>query len=193
MSYNTPITDPPSYVCRRAAGAIEIDGLINEAAWSAAEAVLSDQFKADISRLIGSYPAKRAALLPVLHKAQGELGFLSDQVLVEIAELLEISPAEVLDTATFYDMYTRQKRGRHLIGVCESLSCELCGCNELLQALKDKLGIESGETTDDGKFSLITMQCLGACDYAPALLIGETLYKIVTVEQLDDILLRVDK
>jgi NADH-quinone oxidoreductase subunit E len=150
--------------------------------------VLAKKLRSEIKALFQRYPSKRAALLPSLHRVQDELGNLSDQAMVELAELLELAPAEVLDTATFYDMYTRQERGRHLIGVCESLSCELCGCEDLLHALKEKLGIEPGQTTDDDKFTLITMQCLGACDFAPAMLIDDTLYKTVRVEQLDEIL-----
>lgn len=163
-----------------------------QAAPKAADA-LDEQIKAEITKLFDSYPTKRAALLPSLHLAQEKFGCLPDEALVEIADLLELSPAEVLDTATFYDMYTREKRGKHLIGVCESLSCELCGCEEILQAIKDKLGIEPGQTTADEKFTLITMQCIGACDFAPALLLDDKLYKMVTVDQLDSILAQVDK
>jgi NADH-quinone oxidoreductase subunit E len=154
--------------------------------------VLAKKLRSEIEELFKRYPSKRAALLPALHKVQGELGYLSDAAIIEIAELLELAPAEVLDTASFYDMYTRQERGRHLIGVCESLSCELCGCEDLLHALKEKLGIEPGQTTEDKKFTLITMQCLGACDFAPAMLVDETLYKTVSVEQLDEILRNVE-
>ena len=154
--------------------------------------VLAKNLRSEIKASCKQYPTKRAALLPALHKVQDELGFLSDPAVVEIAELLELAPAEVLDTATFYDMYTRQERGRHLIGVCESLSCELCGCEDLLHALKEKLGIEPGQTTEDQNFTLLTMQCLGACDFAPAMLIDETLYKTVSVAELDGILMKVN-
>ncbi len=155
------------------------------------KSVLAKTLRSEIEGLFKKYPNKRAVLLPALHKVQGELGYLSDVALVEIAELLELAPAEVMDTATFYDMYIRQERGRHLIGVCESLSCELCGCEDLLHALKEKLGIEPGQTTEDKKFTLITMQCLGACDFAPAMLIDGTLYKTVSVAELDEILAKV--
>ena len=150
--------------------------------------VLAKKLRSKIKDLFARYPNKRATLLPTLHRVQEELGHISDAAIVEIAELLGLAPAEVMDTATFYDMYTRQERGRHLIGVCESLSCELCGCEDLLHALKEKLGIEPGQTTEDKKFTLITVQCLGACDFAPAMLVDETLYKTVSVEQLDEIL-----
>lgn len=154
--------------------------------------VLAKDLRSQIEALFPKYPNKRAALLPALHRVQDELGRLSDPAIAEIAELLDLAPAEVLDTATFYDMYTRQKRGRHVIGVCESLSCELCGCEDLLGALKEKLGIEVGQTTDDERFTLIAMQCLGACDFAPAMLIDDTLYKTVTVDQLDEIVRNVE-
>ncbi|MCP4709899.1 MAG: NADH-quinone oxidoreductase subunit NuoE [Planctomycetes bacterium] len=157
------------------------------------ELVLDHKVQNAVKALCKLYPTKQAALLPALHKVQAELGNLSDQAMIEIAQLLEISPAQVLDTAGFYDMYTREKRGKHLIGVCESLSCELCGCEELLAILKKKLKIEPGQTTGDGKFTLITMQCIGACDFAPAMLIDDKLYKTVTPEQLDKILLDIDK
>ena len=163
-----------------------------EATVSDDKPVLTKKLCSEIKDLFGRYPNKRAALLPTLHMVQGELGNLSDQAMVEIAELLELAPAEIMDTATFYDMYTRQERGRHLIGVCESLSCELCSCEDLLHALKEKLGIEPGQTTEDKKFTLITMQCLGACDFAPAMLVDETLYKTVNVAELDEILAKVN-
>jgi len=150
--------------------------------------LLDKKLKAQIAEVFASYPSKRAALLGSLHLVQDQLGHLPDAALVEVARLLEISPAEVLDTAGFYDMYTRPRRGQHLIGVCASLSCELCGGEELLKALKDKLGIEPGQTTADEKFTLITMQCLGACDFAPAMLVDDKLHKTVTIEQLDKIL-----
>ncbi|MBN1844331.1 MAG: NADH-quinone oxidoreductase subunit NuoE [Sedimentisphaerales bacterium] len=152
------------------------------------EPALDDKLRRQIRAMFKQYPTKRAVLLPALHRIQQQHRCLSPQALAEVAELLELSPAEVMDTASFYDMYSTTPRGRHVIGVCESLSCELCGGGELLTALRDKLGVEPGQTTADGKFTLITMQCLGACDFAPAVLIDETLYKCVTTEQLDEIL-----
>ena len=163
------------------------------AAESTTKSALDKKLQNAVKALCKLYPNKQAALLPTLHKVQTELGNLSDQAMIEVAQILEISPAQVLDTAGFYDMYTREKRGKHLIGVCESLSCELCGCEDLLNALKKKLKIEPGQTTADNKFTLITMQCLGACDFAPAVMIDEKLYKTVTVDQLDQILLEIDK
>ena len=157
------------------------------------ESALDHKLQNAVKALCKLYPTKQAALLPALHKIQAELGNLSDQAMIEVAQILEISPAQVLDTAGFYDMYARQKRGKHLIGVCQSLSCELCGCENILNAIQRKLNIQPGQTTADGKFTLITMQCIGACDFAPALLIDEKLYKTVTPDQLDRILLEIDK
>ena len=154
--------------------------------------VLNKQLCMAIGEQCKLYPTRQAALLGALHLVQDQLGRLSDRAMAEVAELLELSPAEVLDTASFYDMFHREGCGRHIIGVCESLSCELCGSAELLTALKEKLGIEPGQTTADGKYTLVTMQCLGACDFAPAMLIDRTLYKTVAPDELDGILQQVD-
>ncbi len=158
-----------------------------------AENVLDADMKKAIDEIAAKYPARQAALLPALHIVQGKLGKISEKAMIELGELLGISPAEVRDTASFYDLYSLDQRGKHLIAVCESLSCELCGCNELLEALEEKLGIKAGQTTADGKFTLIELQCLGACDFAPAMLVDQKLHKTVKPEQLDKILGQVDK
>jgi NADH-quinone oxidoreductase subunit E len=130
-------------------------------------------------------------LLPALHLVLEKLGCIPDDIAAQVAELLELTPAEVLDMLSFYDVFTRAPRGRHVIGVCESLSCELCGCEEILQALRQKLDIAPGQTTRDGRFTLVTMQCLGACDFAPAMFVDEKLHKNVTAAGLDGILQQV--
>lgn len=150
--------------------------------------VLSESLREKITAEFEKYPTKRAVLLTALHWVQKELGHLSDPAIREIAGLLEISPAEVLDTLSFYDMYSREKRGRHIIGVCRSLSCELCGCHKLVDTVKEKLNIGPGETTPDNKFTLLMMECVGACEMAPAILMDETLHKIDSPEALDKIL-----
>jgi NADH-quinone oxidoreductase subunit E len=157
----------------------------------APSAALSDELRTGIVGLFQNYPTKRAALLPALHLVQKKLGCVPDDIAAQVAELLELTPAEVLDMLSFYDVFTRMPRGRHMIGVCESLSCELCGCSEILSALRQKLDITPGQTTPDGRFTLVAMQCLGACDFAPAVFIDETLHKNVTAAGLDDILRQV--
>ena len=158
-------------------------GAVAEGAVVVDEAMVS-VIKADFER----YPTKRAVLLKALHLVQAKEGFVSDQAMREVAGLLEISPAEVLDTLSFYDMYSRQKRGRHLIGVCVSLSCELCGCEKILGQLKKTFGIGPGETTEDGSYTVVPMECIGTCEYAPAILVDEQEYKIDDVEQLEEII-----
>ncbi len=153
---------------------------------------MTDAMKQEIVTLFDKYPTKQAALLAALHKVQDTYRHISEQAMLELAELLEVSPAQVSDTAGFYDMYSLRERGRHTIGLCESLSCELCGSESLLTALEEKLGIKPGQTTEDGKFTLMLMQCLGACDFAPAMLIDKVLYKNVSVDKLDDILKQLD-
>ena len=98
----------------------------------------------------------------------------------EIAAFLELQPADVLDTASFYEEYWLKPRGRHLVGICRSIACEFCGQPAITDAVREKLGIDVGETTDDGRFTLIELECLGACGGAPALLIDETLHESVT-------------
>ncbi len=134
------------------------------------------------------YPTKRALTLPALHAIQHEHGWVPMKALEELAEFLEISPAEVLDTASFYEEFWLKPKGKYLIGICRSLACELTGSKSLTDALRKKLGIELGETTPDGKFTLIHMECLGACGGAPCGLVNEVLHENLTVENLDRVL-----
>lgn len=134
------------------------------------------------------YPTKRAVLLPALHMVQHEYGWIPMQAIQEVAEFLEIAPAEALDTASFYEEYWLKPKGKYLIQVCRSLACEICGSKQLTAHIKKKLGIEVGETTPDKRFTLVELECLGSCGTAPAALINEVLHEDLTVEQLDKVL-----
>jgi NADH-quinone oxidoreductase E subunit len=134
------------------------------------------------------YPTKRAALLPVLHAIQHEYNWIPMQALEEVAEFLGLAPAEVLDTATFYEEYWLKPKGQFLIQVCRSITCELCGSNELTEFCKTKLGIELGETTADGRFTLVELECLGACGTAPVALVNDVLHEELTVDKLQTII-----
>ncbi len=134
------------------------------------------------------YETTLAALLPTLHMLQHEYGWIPPQAMMEAATFLKLSPAEVLDTASFYEEYWLKPKGRHLVSVCRSIACEFCGQKEITQAVKDKLGIDVGETTDDGKFTLIELECLGSCGTAPAMLIDETLHENVKPEMIAGLL-----
>lgn len=150
---------------------------------------LTDALKAHLTeRYIPRYPTKRAVLLPALHAIQHEYGWIPAPAMEEVAAFLEISPAEVMDTATFYEEYWLRPKGKYLIQVCRSLSCEICASKELTKHCKKKLGIEVGDTTPDGRFTLIELECLGACGTAPVMLINEVLHEELTTEKLDKVL-----
>ncbi len=151
--------------------------------------LLSDQMKTDLAaRYFHRYPTKRAVLLPVLHAVQHRYGWISPQAMEEVAAFLEIAPAEVMDVATFYEEYWLEPKGKYLIALCRSLACELCGATELAAQLKKKLGIEAGETTKDGKFTLVEYECLGACDAAPAALCNDVLHENLTLDNFARVL-----
>jgi NADH-quinone oxidoreductase E subunit len=134
------------------------------------------------------YPTKRAVLLPALHMIQHEYNWIPMPAIQEIAEFLEVAPAEALDTASFYEEYWLKPKGKYLLQVCRSLSCEICGSRKLTDCIRAKLGIEPGETTADGKFTLVELECLGSCGTAPAMLCNDVLHEDLTVEQLDKLI-----
>ncbi len=154
-----------------------------------AEPYLTAGMRKDLTeRYLPRYERKMAALLPALHMVQHEYGWVPFQAMEEIAELLEITAAEVYDTASFYEEYWLKPKGRHLVSVCRSIACEFCGQQEITEAVKSALGIDVGETTDDGVFSLIELECLGSCGGAPAILIDEVLHENVTPGQIPELL-----
>jgi len=153
---------------------------------STAERVLTDEIIDAIRACFPRYPTRRAVLLPALHLVSERLGCVPPQAVIEIAELLELAPAEVQDTLSFYGFFKQDRPlGRVRVWVCRSISCAACGGEEMLEYLCEKLGIRPGETTPDGRVTLEFAECLGACDYAPAMLAGDTLYKNLTREKID--------
>lgn len=151
--------------------------------------MLSSEAKARILQLKSRYPQAKSALLSALHLAQREHnGWLSDEVMAEVAEVLALPPAEVRSVASFYTMFNRQPVGKHLVQVCTNLSCSLLGAEHIVEHLKRTLGIEVGETTADGLFTLLEVECLGSCGTAPMMQINDTYYENLTVERVDDIL-----
>lgn len=149
------------------------------------EPYLTDAVKDHLTReIMPRYETKRGALLPALHAVQHEHGWLPLQALEEVAEFLGLSAASVLDTASFYEEYWLKPKGEHVIAVCRSMACEVCDHKAVTDACRDKLGIEVGETTPDGRFTLIELECLGACGGAPAALFDETLHENATPEQI---------
>ncbi|GJM18149.1 MAG: hypothetical protein DHS20C14_03620 [Phycisphaeraceae bacterium] len=124
------------------------------------------------------------ALLPALHMIQHEYGWVPRQAMLEIADALGLPPADVFDTATFYEEYWTKPKGEHIVAVCRSVACEFCNATACTEAIKDSLGIDVGETTPDGKVTLVELECLGSCGTAPAALIDEDLHENLTPERL---------
>lgn len=138
--------------------------------------------------ILPRYVTKHAALLPILHDVQHHVGYLPYQALEEVADFLGITAAQVLDTASFYDDFFLEPVGKHIIGLCQSIACEICGHMGVLDYLSKKLGIGPDETTNDGLITLRVMECLGSCDTAPCALVDETRYDNLTVEKIDKII-----
>src|SRR3954470_6128808 len=149
------------------------------------EPLLTEELKAHLrEKYFPRYPTKRAVTLPALHLVQHAYGWIPMQAIQEVAEFLELAPAEVLDTATFYEEYWLKPKGKYLLQVCRSLSCEICGSGELTRALQDTLKLDIGQTTKDGRFTLVELECLGACGTAPVALVNEVLHEELTPAKL---------
>lgn len=150
--------------------------------------MVAEAIQREIDAIVARYPDPRSALLPILHRLQREEGWLSPASLAWAAERLALTPAMVQGVATFYTMYNTRPVGRHLIQLCRTLSCELRGSLDIRAALKERLGIGPGETTADGRFTLVEVECLGACGTAPAMMVGEDYHENLTPASLDAIL-----
>ena len=146
---------------------------------------MQDHFTAEI---LPRYETKHAALLPILHGIQHEYRCIPYQAMIEIATFLELKPADVLDTASFYEEFSVEKLGKYVIGVCQSVACEICGHQAILDHVRKILDLEPHETTDDGKYTLLTLECLGSCDTAPVALVNDELHENLTIEKLDQIM-----
>ncbi|MFC1731703.1 NADH-quinone oxidoreductase subunit NuoE [candidate division KSB1 bacterium] len=142
----------------------------------------------EFHRLLERYPTKRAVSLPTLHLAQKEFGYISDEVIEYVGELLDLTPAEVANVVSFYTMFYRKSMGKYIIQVCHTLSCSLLGARHIVDHISQKLGIKPGETTSDGRFSLLKVECLGSCGTAPVMQINDDYYEDLTPEKIDDIL-----
>lgn len=123
-----------------------------------------------VAKILERYPEKRSAIMPLLHLAQEERGYIAREDIESVAEILEMTPAQVESVASFYALYLRRPAGRYILTVCSNLSCVLGGARGLVQHLQERLGVRPGETTEDGLFTLnVTGECLAACDQAPVL------------------------
>ena len=153
------------------------------------EKVLTEEMIAEIKAFIPRYPSLQAVTLPALHVVNEHLRHVPLQAVVEIAEMLELAPAQVQDTLTFYGFFRQDApHGETRAWVCRSISCALRGGEEVLEHMCHELGIRPGETTEDGKLTLEFGECLGACEYAPCMLAGDTLHKDLDNEKAEKIL-----
>jgi NADH-quinone oxidoreductase subunit E len=145
----------------------------------------------EFNRLVARYPEgkQKSALLPVLHLAQDTFGgWLSSETMDYVAGLLNIEPIEVYEVATFYSMYNLKPIGKYMFEVCQTGPCMVSGCDNIIDYIKEKLNIGVGETTADGMFTLKTVECLGACGYAPMMQLGKTYREHLTKEKVDSII-----
>jgi NADH-quinone oxidoreductase subunit E len=151
----------------------------------------SDEALQTIEKIKQRYPEgkQKSALIPVLHIAQAENdGWLSPEVMDYVAELLDITPIEVFEVASFYTMFNLKPVGKCVLEVCRTSSCWLNGANEIVEYIEKKLGIKEGETTPDGMFTLKTVECLGSCGTAPMMQCGASYHENLTFEKIDEII-----
>ena len=148
----------------------------------------SDQFEARFADMLTHYPTRRSVLVPTLLYAQDEVGYLSDDVIRELAQRLELTELEVHNVISYYSMLTTKPRGKFNVQVCTNIACMLRGGEELLDHCKAKLGIGHKGTTPDGKFSLEEVECIGACSWAPAVQVNYDFHENLTVEKMDKVL-----
>jgi len=151
----------------------------------------NDQKLKEVEQIIQRYPEgkQKSALIPVLHLAQEEFGgWLSAETMDYVASVLNLEPIEVYEVATFYSMYNLKPVGRYLFEVCQTGPCMLNGSDNIIKYIFEKLGIKPGETTIDGMFTLKTVECLGACGYAPMMQLGKSYREHLTKEKVDTII-----
>jgi NADH-quinone oxidoreductase E subunit len=150
--------------------------------------MLSTDTRQKIESLKKVYETHQSALIPALHVAQADQGWLSEETQREVAQLLGLTPQSVRQVVTFYTMFHQKPVGRHMIQVCRNLSCSLLGGQRLQKQIQEKLGIEDGETTQDGRFTYVSVECLGSCGTAPVLMVNDRYHENVTPQEVDRLL-----
>lgn len=152
--------------------------------------MLTAEERREIEEELARYPTRQAVCIDAMKIVQRHRGWVSDESLADIGDLLGMSTHELDSVATFYNLIFRKPVGEHVILLCDSVSCWMMGYEQIRQRLHERLEIDLGETTADGKFTLLPMVCLGDCDHAPAMMVGEELYGNLDVEKVDEILAR---
>lgn len=152
--------------------------------------MLSETVIKELNEIKNRYPDPRASLLPALHIVQKEFGWLSEEAMRSVASALNLTEAEVKGTASFYSMFRFKPMGRNIIQLCTNVSCMILGAERLVDFLKNRYGLEPNSTTKDSRFSLVIMECIGACGTAPAMLVNNDFYDNLTEERIEEILSR---
>ena len=152
-----------------------------------------DLLKTITKEIMPRYATGKGALMTTLHEVQDVYGFVAWQAMGEIANVLGISAAEVADVVSFYEDYHSEPLGKNIVGICQSIACEICGHQVLIDHLRDRLGVEVHETSADGQFTILGMECIGSCDNAPCALINGKQYNNLSVSKIDEIIDRLEK
>ena len=155
--------------------------------------MFSKSVEKEFQELLQKYPSKRSALLPALYVVQRELGWLTPEGIEYVGNLMGLSPAQVTEVATFYLMFYTKPVGKNVIWVCQNLSCNLRGAEQVIEHIQKKLNIKVGETTPDGKFTLFRQECLASCDTAPMMQVNDDYEENLTLARIDEILDRLSK
>ncbi len=150
--------------------------------------MLSEGAAKEIEDIARRYPVKRSAVMPALYVVQREYGYITEEGMKEVANILGLRPIQVYEIATFYTMYNKKPVGKYHIQVCTNVSCSLLGAEHIVDYLSRKLGIKVKETTPDRRFTLSVVECLGSCGTAPMMQINDTYYEDLTEQKIDEIL-----
>ncbi len=153
--------------------------------------MISESLKAKFDQIIARYPLKRSAIVPLLMFGQDEIGYVSEELIDEIAQRVDVRPIEVIEDISYYSMLRREPIGKYNLQVCTNISCMLRGGEEILEHCSKRLGIGRKQTTPDGLFSLEEVECLGACCGAPAMQVNYDYYENLTPEKIDGLIERI--
>jgi NADH-quinone oxidoreductase subunit E len=148
----------------------------------------SEQFETRFAEMVTHYPTKRSALVPTLLYAQDEIGYLTDEVILELAHRLDLTELEVRNVLSYYSMLTTKPRGKYHVQVCTNIACMLVGGEELLDHCKKKLAVANKGTTPDGVFTVEEVECIGACSWAPAIQVNYDFHENLTIDKMDRVL-----
>jgi NADH-quinone oxidoreductase E subunit len=154
---------------------------------------LSEKAEKKLDELITRYPSRRSAVMPALYIAQEELGYLTKEAIEWVAERIGLPPVQVREVATFYTMYYKKPVGRYHVQICHTLSCALCGSQELTKRFQERFKLQPGEISSDGQWSFEEVECLGSCGSAPMCEINDTYFENLTVEKFNQVLDRIER